>query len=128
MDAQQELFTLLRQALVVRFGEDKVFDGFLPPEGTPYPFIYLSDAWQNDDANKSAIFGKVTVTVHVWHNDPNQRGTVSDIMLKIKQTAMSLKGTHFTWDYRNASGRVIHDNSTKQPLLHGIVELRLHFS
>ncbi len=47
-------------------GKENVYDGFLPPESTPYPFVYLGDAYQVDDANKSAIFGMVSLTVHVW--------------------------------------------------------------
>lgn len=43
MDPQQELFTALLEKLRDEFGEDKVFDGFLPPENTPYPFIYLAE-------------------------------------------------------------------------------------
>ena len=90
MDPQQELFTQIRMMLVRLFGEDKVYDSFLPPDGTPYPFVYLADSWEDDDANKSAVFGMVTQTVHVWHNDPHKRGTVSSMMMQIKQEAQKL--------------------------------------
>ena len=75
MDPQQELFTKLLTEIKA-LGYD-VYDGFLPPDGTPYPFVYLADSQQTDDANKTAVFGNVYQTIHVWHNNPRQRGTVS---------------------------------------------------
>ena len=42
MDPQQELFSYLLVTLKKEY-QDMVFDGFMPPEGTPYPFIYLAD-------------------------------------------------------------------------------------
>ena len=43
MDPQQELFTALLLQLKEAF-PGKVYDGFLPPEDTPYPFVYLADS------------------------------------------------------------------------------------
>ena len=83
MDPQQELFTELLLRLKEK-GYD-VYDTFLPPEGTPYPFIYLADSQQTDDSNKTAIFGNVYQTINVWHNNPRQRGTVSGILLDKKK-------------------------------------------
>ena len=56
-DPQQEIFTAIKLDLE-RKGY-KVFDGMLPPDKTPYPFIYLGDMQQIDDENKSAVFGNV---------------------------------------------------------------------
>lgn len=42
MDPQQELFTKLLTEIKA-LGYD-VYDGFLPPDGTPYPFVYLADS------------------------------------------------------------------------------------
>lgn len=70
-----------------------VYDGFLPPDGTPYPFVYLADSQQTDDANKTAVFGNVYQTIHVWHNNPRQRGTVSKMLLAIKSACRRLDHT-----------------------------------
>lgn len=80
MDPQQELFTILKLKLE-ELGYD-VYDGFLPPKNTPYPFIYLADSHLIDDANKSAVFGNVYQTVHIWHNNSKKRGTVSKMLLE----------------------------------------------
>lgn len=46
MDPQQELFTALLLKLKEKYEDTGigVYDTFLPPDGTPYPFIYLADS------------------------------------------------------------------------------------
>lgn len=127
MDPQQELFT----ALLLRLKEKgyDVYDTFLPPEGTPYPFIYLADSQQTDDSNKTAIFGNVYQTINVWHNNPRQRGTVSGILLDIKEICYRLEHTaNFAWMVQNMNQRILPDNTTKTPLLHGLLEVEFKFS
>lgn len=74
MDPQQELFSALLLELKKQY-PDGVYDTFLPPEGTPYPFIYLADSDLNDRANKTAVFGTVSQTIHVWHDNPRHSFT-----------------------------------------------------
>ncbi len=127
MDPQQELFTKLLTEIKA-LGYD-VYDGFLPPDGAPYPFIYLADSQQTDDANKTAVFGNVYQTIHVWHNNPRQRGTVSKMLLAIKNTCRKLEHTdNFAWNVRNVNQRILPDKTTKQPLLHGLLEIEFSFS
>lgn len=127
MDPQQELFTKLLTEIKA-LGYD-VYDDFLPPDGTPYPFVYLADSQQTDDANKTAVFGNVYQTIHVWHNNPRQRGTVSKMLLAIKNTCRKLEHTdNFAWDVRNVNQRILPDKTTKQPLLHGLLEIEFSFS
>lgn len=62
MDPQQELFSALLIALKEKYkntGID-VYDTFLPPEGTAYPFVYLGATTQADQDTKDAIIGKVS--------------------------------------------------------------------
>lgn len=127
MDPQQELFTELLTE-IKKLGYD-VYDGFLPPDGTPYPFVYLADSQQTDDANKTAVFGNVCQTIHVWHNNPRQRGTVSKMLLAIKTACRRLDHTeNFAWNVRNVNQRILPDTTTKQPLLHGLLEIEFKFS
>lgn len=126
MDPQQELFTALLLKLK-DLGYD-VYDTFLPPESTPYPFIYLADSQQTDDPNKTAIFGNVYQTIHVWHNNPKQRGTVSKMLLDVKKICRSIGRTlNFNWNVRNMDQRILPDTTTKQPLLHGILNVEFYF-
>ena len=123
-DPQQELFTEVRTMLAEQYD---VYDGALPPDGTPYPFIYLADTQQVDDmGNKSAILADIYLTVHVWSNDFETRGTFSKICFDIKNTVRKLERTaHYSMACVNADQRVLPDNTTSTPLLHGVLEF--HF-
>lgn len=127
MDPQQELFSELLLKMK-ELGYD-VYDTFLPPKGTPYPFIYLADSQQTDTPNKTAVFGNVSQTIHIWHNNQRQRGTVSKMLLDIKKICYKLEHTeNFAWMVRNVNQRILPDNTTKTPLLHGLLEVEFKFS
>ena len=127
MDPQQELFSELLLKMK-ELGYD-VYDTFLPPKGTPYPFIYMADSQQTDTPNKTAVFGNVSQTIHIWHNNPRQRGTVSKMLLDIKKICYKLEHTeNFAWMVRDVNQRIRPDNTTKTPLLHGLLEVEFKFS
>ena len=127
IDPQQELFSKLLTE-IKSLGYD-VYDGYLPPDGTPYPFVYLGDFRQSDRANKTAVFGTVYGTIHVWSNTPKNRGTVSKMILEIKKMCRKIEHTeNFSWYVRNMEQRIIPDTTTKQPLLHGVIEPEFGFS
>ena len=127
VDPQQELFT----ELLIRLREAgyDVYDGELPPEDTPYPFIYMAETQQVDDANKSDVFGSVYQTINVWHNNPRQRGSVSGIILAVKDVCRGIEHTeNFGWYLKNVDQQIRADNTTKQPLLRGILDVEFRFS
>ena len=126
-DPQQELFSAYRVSLEAM--GYAVYDGELPPEGTPYPFIYLGDFRQSDQMHKNAVTGTVYPTIHVWHNNTRQRGTVSQMLLDIKWLIYQLAKTdNFNWLVQAVNTRILPDNTTKTPLLHGIVNATVKFS
>lgn len=128
MDPQQELFTAILTALRAEY-PDSVYDGLLPPDTTPYPFIYIADSTLTDTPNKTAVFGNVSQTIHVWHDDPHQRGTVSAMMLKVKDILRGLEKTNnFKWVCNDLSQQILADTTTNAPLLHGIIEAGYRFS
>ena len=130
MDPQQELFTALLTAINAKGLTDyNVYDGALPPDLTPYPCVYLADSQMQDDANKTAVFGRVTQTIHVYSNDVRRRGTLSGILLSIKTIARNLERTKsFTWMLSDVSQHILPDTTTSEPLLHGVLELTFKFS
>lgn len=126
-DPQQELFSTLKVGIEAL--KYDVYDGFLPPEDTPYPFVYMGDNQQADQDTKSAVIGRVHQTLHVWHNNPRQRGTVSEMLLKIKTVCRNVRRTaHHSWEARAITTRIFPDNTTKTPLLHGVVEVDFYFT
>lgn len=127
LDPQQELFAKVK--LDIESLGFAVYDGFLPPENTPYPFVYLGDCRQQDEAYKGVICGSVYLTIHVWHNSPKQRGTVSAMLLAIKTALRSIERTNnFAWAVRDVAQQIIPDNTTRTPLLHGVIEAEVKFS
>mgnify|MGYP003287351696 CR=1 FL=1 len=127
LDPQQELFIKIKT--VIESLGYAVYDGALPPEGTAYPFVYLGDVQQIDEANKTAVFGRVLPTIHVWSNTPRNRGTVSKILLDVKTALRKISHTQsFAWSLTGVTQRIIPDNTTKTPLLHGILNVEFHFS
>lgn len=127
MDPQQELFTALMLS-IRNIGYD-VYDGALPPEGTPYPFVYMGTSHIVDKENKTAVFGDVYQTIHIWHSNPQQRGTVSEIAGNIKRVARELIHTdNFAWRCAGISQQILHDSTTRQPLIHAVIELDFSFS
>ena len=104
-----------------------MYDGFLPPKGTAYPFVYLGDSQQNDTRTKGAVIGNVHQTIHIWHNNPEQRGTVSEMLLAVKKAIWKLEilGGFLVV---SISTQILPDNTTETPLLHGVVDAELKFS
>ena len=128
MDPQQELFSYLLVELKKLY-PDNVYDTFLPPDNTPYPFIYVGNSQLIDDANKSAVFGNVNQIIHVFHNNPKQRGTISKMLLDIKKVSRKLNHTtNFAWSLKNVSQDIMPDISTSIPLLHGVLSLEFKFN
>lgn len=128
MDPQQELFTELLVRLKEKY-PGKVFDGFLPPEDAPYPFIYLADNQLVDTEMKNAITGTVYQTIDVWHDTPEKRGTISAMLLEIKGICRRLERTdNFAWLIRNVEQRILPDTSTGKTLMRGRIEVEFKFS
>lgn len=127
IDPQQEIFTALKIAIEA-LGY-AVYDGFMPPDGTPYPFVYLGDFQQTDNTNKSAICGNVYAAIHIWSDTPKNRGTLSRMLLEIKRICRRIEHTpNFAWAVRSLNQRILPDNTTKTPLLHGVLEIGFYFS
>lgn len=127
MEPQQALFTAVRGKLLESY-PDSVYDGQLPPDETPYPFIYLGEFGQNDRETKSVILGNIPVMIHVWHSDFTKRGTVSEMLAAVKSALRSATCTDYSFMVRDVTTRIMEDNTTTTPLMHGIVEATVYFS
>ena len=128
---QQELYTRLLIDLRRYFKESgyEVYDGALPSKGTPYPFVYLGDFRQNDTDTKTQTVGSVFPTIHVWHNNTRQRGTVSMMLLAIVSICRGIKITeNFSWMMKDATQNILPDSTTTTPLLHGTFEAEFKFT
>ncbi len=86
----------------------------------------ILNAYQVDDANKSAIFGMVSLTVMAQYTR-EERGAVSNLMLKIKGNNATKKWA-LCMGLPQRTDTILTDNTTKQPLLHGVVRAAFSFS
>lgn len=127
-DPQQELFAKVRKDLEKRFGRI-VFDGAIPSKEVGYPFIYMAGSTQTDAQNKTALFGSVTQTIHVWHNNLLQRGTFSTMLLDIKDVVRGIEKTeNRSWNLVETNQTIMEDDTTAHALMHGILEFTWTFS
>lgn len=118
MDAQQRIFTYLLQELRKKYD---VYDGALPPEGTAYPFIYLGENQSIDTIYKGCYGDTVYQTIHVYHNNLKQRGTLSAIIEDVKDVCRDSEDKG--WLLSSCSSQILPDDTTKQPLMHGVINV-----
>lgn len=127
MDPQQELFTQILTTL--RQAGYTVYDGHLPAAGASYPFIYLADSQTNEIPTKPYVIGEVTQSIHVYHNNVLKRGSLSVILIDIKNKIRQIgETTSFGWNLVEVNQTIQPDETTDQPLLHGIIEARFKFT
>ena len=128
MTAQQEYFMALKKALADK-GYD-VYDSVLPPDRTPYPFIYLAGSWQNPTDIKRGNLGRITQIVQVW-GTAQMRGTISHLCGEVLNTATAIKETdHYAFEVRlnETEQQILNDNTTTTPLMQGYTSLRVAYS
>lgn len=124
MNPGQELFGALLVALRKAY-PGMVYDSFLPPEETPYPFIYLNGTYEIEDFRmKGAYFGQTSISIDVWHNDPTQRGTVDSLLFAVRQICRRIDQTKtYSWCLSSCTLEYLPDTTTSQPLYRGILTL-----
>lgn len=127
-DPQQEIFAKVRKDLEKRFGI-LVFDTVIPSKEVEYPFIVMAGTTQTDTQNKTALFGTVALTIHVWHNNMLQRGTFSTMLLDVKDIVRGIEATeNRSWNLVETNQTIMEDDTTAHALLHGILEFTWTFS
>jgi hypothetical protein len=101
---------------------------YLPPNGTQYPFVYIGEVFQQDRHTKSGLFGDIQVTVHIY-NDRKKRKETTTMRDTIKNELYKLKRAgNINVMLKRGTGQILIDNSTSQPLLHGILELEFTYN
>lgn len=122
---QQEIFTAIRGICVSRIGDSNVYE-VLPPDGTPYPFIYVGEQSSVDDlTNKTVVFAEVRQTVHIYHNNLKRRGDVSAVLDDLLTELRRLEATKtFRWRLTSVSNEV-RVESVGEKVLHGILDVKL---
>ena len=122
MTANLELFNSLFEFAKKVIGYD-TFDS-LPTKQTSYPFIVL-DSMEDSQVNlKTDIFGKTTITVHVWGSE-EMRSEVTNATGKLLFTKeIESPNYRFQTRYNKNTSQIINDTSVANTkLIHGIATL-----
>ena len=128
MTEQQEYFMALRTALKAK--GYRVYDGALPPDNTPYPFIYLAGSWHNPTDIKRGDLGRITQVVQVW-GTYKMRGTISEICDDVLKVARTIEYTdNYAYKVRlnETEQQILNDDTTNTPLMQGYTALRVAYS
>lgn len=117
MSPEQELYNATRRIVVDLFGEERVHPQ-LPSEGTDYPFIVVGEEFgqKNRDSKESRARSR-QLTIHVWHDNWRELGTVRRMIQQIDYYIKRLD------TYNDSNEQVIPDESTDNRLVHGIYEI-----
>lgn len=138
-DSGQIAFCRVRKIIEDVFGKFAIYDTVLPEVGTSYPFFYIGESFQNDELLKNSVVGTINLTVHYWTDKVGARGTAVEDMRKFKSALYESENTLENEDeniqndetkvhFLRANSRILADNSTAVPLLHGVIELYFNFS
>ena len=122
MTANLELFNSLFEFAKKVIGYD-TYDS-LPTKQTSYPFIVL-DSMEDSQVNlKTIIFGRTTITVHVWGSE-EMRGEVTNAVGKLLLTKEIESANYiFQTRYNKNTSQIINDTSVANTkLIHGIATL-----
>ena len=117
-DPQQVFFSYLRKEMEGKY-PGRVYDGHLPPEGTPYPFIYIAENTAVDVPTKSGYLSRIAQTIKVFSNDLNRRGELSEMLYEIKAIARRAEPFHEV----DISQQIMPDTTTSESLLCGIIRI-----
>lgn len=101
---------------------------FLPPEGTPYPFMTIAYTQIVPISTKSYLVGAVSAQVDVW-GQKDDRKLVSDWIGKLMNEFSKIRqidSLRWSMDLSSPT-EIIKDNSTQELLYHGILDLKFKF-
>lgn len=101
---------------------------YLPPDKTSYPFVYVGEQFDQDLETKTSVYGLVTQTIHIYHTY-RERRELTDMMNALKWEIRKLKRAEsYRVAVRNINTQTIMDDSTGQPLLHGIISVEFRYN
>lgn len=94
----------------------RVYD--VNPEEVEYPYVVMGEQFkQNYREHKDGIYQQTQVSLHVWHNNPRQRGTFTSMIDRIELGIIDRFGVNG----EDITVQVIGDPEDRN-LLHGIID------
>ena len=100
----------------------------LPSGEVSYPFFFIADSQTVERQTKQTQVPTIYQTVHYYHNDFLQKGTVyaqiDDFKHKVKQ-AKNIDG--YNVNVSIESDFILEDTTTGTSLVHGIIDVKVQF-
>lgn len=90
-------------------------------------FVYVGEQYGQDEYNKSAVFGTVNQTIHVYgpiDNRINILNTLEEILYKLRRLTRT---QHYYLRISNTSQRINKDTSTAVTMWHGLIDVGIKF-
>ena len=100
---------------------------YLPANKVEYPFVYIGEQFDQDLRTKDKVYGDVQQTIHIYHTHRKRR-ELTDMINTLKREFRMLKKVDiYPVVCRNITGQTLLDNTSGEPLLHGIIEVEFRF-
>ena len=97
---------------------------FTPNESESFPMIHVGEQFkQNERTNIDKLNGSTQITIHIWHNDTRQEGTVMKITSQIERVIID----EFNINGEDISTHLLMDDSTGVYMLHGVMEINIKY-
>jgi hypothetical protein len=118
MSPELVIYNRIRQVCVNVLGADKVAQSW--SSNTTYPHVVLGEQFkQNIRENKDRLNRQTQVTLHFWHNNVRQGGTVRNMMHDVEVGLLDEFGSLG----EDINTQLLEDDSTSTTFLHGILEI-----
>lgn len=102
---------------------------YLPPDKTPYPFVYIGESQELPTATKSILFGTIQLSIHIYGLH-TKRKQVSDMKGAIMHELRTFRQSeNFNWKILNNSTQpqMLQDTTTNTALWHCVIPLEMRF-
>lgn len=102
---------------------------YLPPDKTPYPFVYIGESQELPQATKSVLVGTIQLNIHIYGLH-TKRKQVSDMKGAILWELRKLRQSkNFNWKISNnqTQPQMLQDTTTNTALWHCVIPLEMRF-
>lgn len=96
-----------------------------PNEELNYPFVFVGEQFEQPEfGNKDIVDARTQITLHFWHNDHRQRGTLTQMMNEVEERCVRLNSTNNLYlVFLNKDTQML----SETPLMHGILEVEYKY-
>ena len=120
MSPELLIYNRIRQVCVNVLGADKVAQSWASSK--VYPHVVLGEQFkQNIRVNKDELNRPTQVTLHFWHDNTRQRGTLVNMMHDVEEGLLR----EFGVDGDEITTQVAEDTTTSTTFLHGVLEINI---